>query len=89
MGQQIKVLKKLFMELDLVNPLSYPKAKHYKAYESNFASHVHELHKRISDRVLHKNANYELRAGIGKRVKTLNVGLSNSCRPVVLNLLKS
>ena len=35
-----------------------PIAEHCKASESKFASHMHELHKGISDKVAHNNTNY-------------------------------
>ena len=49
-----------------------PITEHYKPSESKFASHAHELHKRISDKVAHDNANYKLRADIEKQFKTIN-----------------
>ena len=51
-----------------------PIAEHYKASESKFASHAHELHKGIIDKVAHDNANYKLRTDIGKWLKTFNIG---------------
>jgi len=45
-----------------------PINEHYKAFESKFGSHMHELHKRISGKVAHNNANYKLRADIGKKI---------------------
>ena len=53
---------------------------HYKisefafSFASSFASHAHELHKKISDKIARNNANYELRADVRKRLKTFNVG---------------
>ena len=53
---------------------------HYKVSESassfasSVASHVHELHKEISDKIALNNSNYELRADIRNKLKTFNVG---------------
>jgi len=51
-------------------------ADHYKVSEfiSSFASHVHELHIEVSDRIAQNNANYKLWADISKRFKNFNVG---------------
>jgi len=41
---------------------------------SSFASHVHDLHKKVMDKIVQSNTNYKLRADIRKRLKTFNVG---------------
>jgi len=51
-----------------------PIADHFRASESAFASHMHKLHKEISDRIAQNNANYKLLATIRKRFKIFNVG---------------
>jgi len=38
---------------------------------SSFASHVHDLHKEVMDRIVQSNANYKLRADVRKRLKHL------------------
>ena len=49
---------------------------HYMVSESasTFASHMHELHKEISDRIIQNNTNCKLRDNVKKRLKTFNVG---------------
>ena len=49
---------------------------HYRIFEfaSSFASHMHELHKEINDKIAQNNANYKLRADVRKRLKLFNVG---------------
>ena len=41
---------------------------------SSFASHVHDLHKKVMNKTAQSNGNYKLRANVRKRVKTFNVG---------------
>ena len=68
-----------------------PIPEYHKVSESKFASHVHEIHKRISDKVAHNKVNYKLRADIEKKnLKLLLLQmLLNSCMPVVPGLSKS
>ena len=57
-----------------------PLTDHYRVSESApsiasfVASHMHELHKKISDKVAQNNANYMLRANVRNRFKTFNIG---------------
>ena len=53
-----------------------PIANHYRVSEfaSSVASHMHELYKKISDKVDQNNANYKLQADVGNRLKFFNVG---------------
>jgi len=41
---------------------------------SSFASHVHDLHKEVMDKIVQNNAKYKLRADVRKRLITFNVG---------------
>jgi len=41
---------------------------------SSFASHVHNLHKKVMDKIVQSNANYKLQGDVIKRLKTFNVG---------------
>ena len=52
-----------------------PVADHYRASESalSFASHIHELHKEINNKINESNADYKLRADVKKRFKVFNV----------------
>jgi len=56
------------MILDPDNIDLIPIANRYRAslFASTFASHMHELHKEISDRIAQRNANYKLRADVRK-----------------------
>jgi len=55
-----------------------PLTDHYRVSESApsiasfVASHMHELHKKISDKVAQNNINYKLRADIKNKLKTFN-----------------
>jgi len=51
-------------------------ADHYRVskFTYAFASHVHELHKETSGKIVQNNTNYKLRADVRKRLKTFNVG---------------
>ena len=53
-----------------------PMSDHIRAsnFTSSFASHVHDLHKEVMDKIAQSNANYKLRADVRKRFKTFNVG---------------
>ena len=39
---------------------------------SLFASHVHDLYKKVIDKIVQSNTNYKLRVDIRKRLKTFN-----------------
>jgi len=41
--------------------------------ELSFASHVHNLHKKVINKIAQSNANYKLWADVRKRLKTFNV----------------
>jgi hypothetical protein len=41
---------------------------------SAFASHIHDLHKEISNRIAQNNTNYKIRADLRRRFKEFNVG---------------
>jgi len=49
---------------------------HIRASDSAslFASHVHDLHKEVMNKLAQSNANYKLRADVRKRLKTFNIG---------------
>jgi len=53
-----------------------PMSDHIRASASasSFASHVHELYKKVMDTIVQSNANYKLRADIRKRLKIFLVG---------------
>jgi len=48
---------------------------HYRVSEfaSSFATHTHELHKVISDKIKQSNLDYKLKADVRKKFKTFNV----------------
>ena len=41
---------------------------------SSFASHIHELHEEINNKVVQNNANHEMLADDRNKLKTFNVG---------------
>jgi len=41
---------------------------------SSFATHMHELHKVISDKIKQSNFDYKLRADVRRKYKTFNIG---------------
>ena len=53
-----------------------PISDHIKAseYVSSFASHVHDLYKKVIDKIAQSNAKYKLRADVRKKFKIFNVG---------------
>ena len=53
-----------------------PVAEHYRASEtaSAFASHMHKLHKKISNKIAESNANYKLRADVRNILRTFCIG---------------
>jgi len=67
---------KLFMVLvrqriDLIPMFDHTRALYFA---SSFASHVHDLHKEVIDKIAQSNAKYKLRADVRKRLKIFNVG---------------
>ena len=50
-----------------------PMSGHIRAsdFASSFASHVHDLHKKVTYKIVQSNANYKLRADIRKDLKHL------------------
>ena len=53
-----------------------PMVDHYRVSESasSFATHMHELHKVISDKIKQSNFNYKLRADVRRKFKTFDIG---------------
>ena len=53
-----------------------PMSGHIRASTSasSFASHVHDLHKKVMDKIAQSNTNYKLQAYVRKRLKTFSVG---------------
>jgi len=53
-----------------------PMVDHYRvsASASSFATHMHELHKVISDKIKQSNFDYKLRADVRRKFKTFNIG---------------
>ena len=41
---------------------------------SSFASHVHDLHKKVMNKIAQSNASYKLGADVRKKLKIFNVG---------------
>jgi len=46
-----------------------PKSDHIRTSDSAslFASHVHDLHKKVMDKIVQSNVNYKLRADVKKK----------------------
>jgi len=71
---QVKILMKLFYSVRPSQPIDCILiVEYYRASEFKFASHVYELHKKISDKITQNNTNYKLRAGVKNRLKAFNV----------------
>ena len=62
-----KSLHEIIYGFRLRKPLDLiPISDHYRVSESAFlfASHMHDLHKKISEKIAQSNANYKLRADV-------------------------
>ncbi|XP_072962671.1 uncharacterized protein [Typha angustifolia] len=50
------------------------KSRRLSESASTFASHIHDLHKEISNRIAQNNTNYKIRVNLRRRFKEFNVG---------------